>query len=590
MVLHCSAGLGRTGVFATVHSSLECHLDGRLVDIQRTVAGLRRQRQGMVQTQEQYRYSYESIAEALLPAEQDQELSQQFDAARPLSYPPPPYKEKESREGSPTHDSTSPPPPPTSPLPPLSEPATPVKAAIPETPPITTPPPESDTNSLKKRPLSEASITTTPSRPVSGEGEAVRRKVLDKMATSAAQQEVGMSKQKVPATSQQEVAVEIESEPKSKANVKPKTEIKKTEQGSRRKSADTSNIVIPQVMVTAPSSEQLDKVGLSDAEASIEETTPPTPPTSPPPDSPSVAGDEPPPPPTSPPPEEEEEKEEEEAMGFAIGDDQVIEEKPYSKADAKPPSAAPTGLSSKPKWTHKPAKTTPTSSASKPLPIWKQEMQRRKEEAAKKESPGKVTIPQFSTPAHAEPNRTVPGRVSTDVKQITSEPASPRRVGKINIPSVFGGGSGDHTPDTPTRTPPQRPQASSQRVELAKSSGTHPTPPSSPAVARKWGTSSSSSSPARKWGVKTETPPKEEEEKETGTTPPALRRLKQLQRRGTQSSGSPAPVYKLPALSSPGKSGSQDTTTGGTQSGSGSSTHSADTGSGNVARLLARFQ
>lgn len=591
MVLHCSAGVGRTGVFATVHSSLECHLDARHVDLQRTVAGLRRQREGMVQTQDQYRFCYEAIAEALLPAEQDEELTQQVDA-RPMSCPPPPYREKEeSRESSPQSrdQEPSPPTPPTSPPPPLSEPSTPVKAAVSETPPTTTPLKQSPTDSLEKKRLSEVSVVTTPSRPVSGaeEGEAVRRKVLDRE-----------DKRQV---TKQEVTVEMEPIPKSVRPEAKKVErvVVKKEQAKAKKAETTSgksgggqsSHIVPAVIVTAPSVEQLNEwspplvpTSPPPSSTSISETTSPAPPTSHQ-DSPSTSKDppplptssppsvDPPPLPTSPPPSEDPVEQEE--VGFSIGENQVIVEKPYSKAPVSK-----SGPSNMPKWKH--GKTTPTSSSStsqQQLPQWKLEMQRRKEEAGKKE-----VAAQHGTPGRPEQRTTVnpvnPGKVHVpDIKRTPVE-KSPQRIGKLNIPEAFSGTGS--TPLTPSTSPRRQGNLASQRIELAKSSESHPTPPSSPAGTRKW---------TVKTAAKTETPPKEEE-KESGTTPPALKRLKQLQRKGQQSSISSSPVYKLPVLTSPSKAVQADShaKTQANRTDSSSSTHSADTGAGNVARLLATFQ
>jgi len=67
LTVHCSAGIGRTGTFCTVHSVLNnifsstdpAHL------IQNTVLHLRNGRPGMVQTKDQYKYCYRSILEVL---------------------------------------------------------------------------------------------------------------------------------------------------------------------------------------------------------------------------------------------------------------------------------------------------------------------------------------------------------------------------------------------------------------------------------------------------------------------------------------------------------------------------------------------
>eukprot|EP01113_Clastostelium_recurvatum_P013307 TRINITY_DN1701_c0_g1_i1.p1 TRINITY_DN1701_c0_g1~~TRINITY_DN1701_c0_g1_i1.p1 ORF type:complete len:482 (+),score=60.55 TRINITY_DN1701_c0_g1_i1:133-1578(+) len=72
IVVHCSAGVGRTGAFVTIHLTIEkiqhlvrsCPSAPVLeFNIYNTVQRLRQQRPGMVQQQEQYLFCYEAIAE-----------------------------------------------------------------------------------------------------------------------------------------------------------------------------------------------------------------------------------------------------------------------------------------------------------------------------------------------------------------------------------------------------------------------------------------------------------------------------------------------------------------------------------------------
>jgi len=64
ILVHCSAGIGRTGTFCTVHSNLEkMKLDQKeglpiSFDVFKTVRELRNQRAGMVQTMEQYIFCF----------------------------------------------------------------------------------------------------------------------------------------------------------------------------------------------------------------------------------------------------------------------------------------------------------------------------------------------------------------------------------------------------------------------------------------------------------------------------------------------------------------------------------------------------
>ena len=154
ILVHCSAGLGRSGVFVAVHCALEAHANGQRVDVETTVREMRKQREKMVQTPEQYRFIYEALVEALdpLPSEeiprsesetvrrpvtkaptvvrpfsqppQDQDtprtkrkkLYLQHNIPPPPSYPPPEEKSKGEgeRESSPPLAEIASPPPPTS--------------------------------------------------------------------------------------------------------------------------------------------------------------------------------------------------------------------------------------------------------------------------------------------------------------------------------------------------------------------------------------------------------------------------------------------------------------------------------------------
>jgi len=73
VVVHCSAGVGRTGAFITIHLTMEkirrAQQNGGCAsldfNIYQTVQRLRQQRPGMVQQQEQYFFCYEAIAEEM---------------------------------------------------------------------------------------------------------------------------------------------------------------------------------------------------------------------------------------------------------------------------------------------------------------------------------------------------------------------------------------------------------------------------------------------------------------------------------------------------------------------------------------------
>jgi len=71
IIVHCSAGIGRSGTFCTVHTTIQKYRadlkrqcdENPVFNILQTVLFMRDQRPGMVQTREQYMFCYLSIAE-----------------------------------------------------------------------------------------------------------------------------------------------------------------------------------------------------------------------------------------------------------------------------------------------------------------------------------------------------------------------------------------------------------------------------------------------------------------------------------------------------------------------------------------------
>ena len=66
-VVHCSSGIGRTGVLIACDIGMQGLLQGEpRVDVLRIVSTLRQDRAGMVQTREQYRFIHEVRISSLM--------------------------------------------------------------------------------------------------------------------------------------------------------------------------------------------------------------------------------------------------------------------------------------------------------------------------------------------------------------------------------------------------------------------------------------------------------------------------------------------------------------------------------------------
>jgi len=63
ILVHCSAGIGRTGTFITIHSLLHRDKFGKEIDVKNMVLHLRSQRVGMVQSINQYIFIYQIISQ-----------------------------------------------------------------------------------------------------------------------------------------------------------------------------------------------------------------------------------------------------------------------------------------------------------------------------------------------------------------------------------------------------------------------------------------------------------------------------------------------------------------------------------------------
>ena len=66
ILVHCSAGVGRSGAFCAINNCLQSFRSTGKIDLAEAVRDLRKQRSGMVQTLEQYAFCYKSVVLALL--------------------------------------------------------------------------------------------------------------------------------------------------------------------------------------------------------------------------------------------------------------------------------------------------------------------------------------------------------------------------------------------------------------------------------------------------------------------------------------------------------------------------------------------
>ena len=511
IVVHCSAGLGRTGVFVTVHSALECHRAEQKVDVESIARRIRQQRDGMIQTPQQYRFCLEAIAEALAPGEIPRTKSEptrvpRTKEPRPFSEPPPDEDTPRTKRRKLYLQHAIPPPPPYPP--PYSEPSTPPHISSPPPPIATPPPPISQTVTPVKTPLSPEIVVTPPSSPPSLERLDDLQLVERKYAAIKER-----SPEKVEERSPEKVEGRVVKPPEA-------VERKATERRAGKTSKDSfgRKPIKREDRATKPV---------------IKKTEPPVAKPSKPPQ----AGTRQTPHKTKPKPKydpepievikedlsikfegfevpEFQEEPQEEVIGFEIGDNQVLQSKPDKKPEEKKPKPKLTGL--------------PPSQ------------------------------PKAPKPQRKAPLRVVPLVVNRDEQETTKPPIT---IGKLVIPAAFGGSQSDKD-----RTP--SPESSPVHKQLEEKP-----PQRQVETTTKWETALQKSRP-------TSNQKPEHRKSSDNDTPPVLRMIRKM-----EGQSPPAAQVKPPAkpVEQPAKKPVEPDKPVTTES-------PPESGSGNVAKLLARFQ
>jgi protein tyrosine phosphatase len=75
ILLHCSAGIGRTGTFCAIDIGIKQYLNEETIDIPSTVVKMRHERAGSVQTEDQYLFAYFALMDYI--KQQQQQATQE---------------------------------------------------------------------------------------------------------------------------------------------------------------------------------------------------------------------------------------------------------------------------------------------------------------------------------------------------------------------------------------------------------------------------------------------------------------------------------------------------------------------------------
>ena len=468
ILVHCSAGLGRSGVFVAVHSSLETQASRQhRVDLETTVREMRKQREGMIQTAEQYRFCFEAVAEALdplLPPE-DVPISQsqssemtQFGATppRPISHPLLGHDTPHTKR----YLQDSIPPPPSCP-PPNEEPTLAEKRVSSPPPPSSSPPPPltpstSVETTPKKVPFLETSPEATPTKHAATAGpDIVVTPPTRRPSLSSVHREFGSADrklvQKETMSSKEERKESEQGEEGEKETMKSEPVVSVTKSAMKPLATDTSVKIKPEPDLLSQKQQSLkrkkdkveplidepreDEEGGALSEEELNRT---------------FEGFE------VPPPKKEDVEPPNDEGGFEIGDDQVLKAGPPLKMEVKKPEDKP-----RPKWgrgslvkqplaqglstgSTKPQKWGQISQTSVPPPVNRGEVERKEivYKVGKLVIPGAFSVTAKPTTPPPSPERKPVNLVShpfkptpVPVREKVTETSQPQETG--NTPPVL---------------------------------------------------------------------------------------------------------------------------------------------------------
>ena len=78
ILLHCSAGIGRTGTFCAIDIGIKRYLETKMIDVPSTVIKMRQERAGSVQTEDQYLFVYLALMEFIKQQQRNPNRQQKY--------------------------------------------------------------------------------------------------------------------------------------------------------------------------------------------------------------------------------------------------------------------------------------------------------------------------------------------------------------------------------------------------------------------------------------------------------------------------------------------------------------------------------